>query len=692
MKGRYLILFFILISCLNGLAQNHYMDSLRKVLKTENDDTSKVNTLNTMSAAVEQLGSYDSSLLYAERANKLAEEIGFKKGIAFASIYIGNIYFDRGDYLKTLEYQQKALDISQQIGDKKGIAYSLTDIGIVYYNTGDYAKALDCMLKSLTIAQEIGNKSSISTNLCNLGAIYDNTGDHSKALEYIFKALEMDREKRNTDGAALDLANISGIYQEQENYQKALEYALQSLILAHEVGDEEAISLNLGNIGDLYEIQANYPKALEYFFKALAILRQIGNKRNTSRTLGDIGHVYTLQKNYKLARVYLDSSLIIAKNTGEKDNMKVVYLGLCSLDSATGNYKAAFDDHKEYIMYRDTLMNDDNKKKIMQTQLNYEFRNKIDSTKAVQDKVDLIAEKKNQQQKMLLYSFIGGFALMLILALFIFRGYRQKQRANKIIIQQKELVEEKNKEILDSINYAKRLQEAILPPINLIGKIFPDSFVFYTPKDIVAGDFYWMERSGENILIAAADCTGHGVPGALVSVICSNALNRAVKEFRITEPGKILDKVCELVIETFEKSENNVQDGMDISLCCINAQTRELKWSGAYNPLWYIHQGGMKELLADKQPIGMNYNPSPFNTHTLKLQKGDALYLFTDGYADQFGGPKGKKFKYKQLQEILLASASRPMEEQKIILEGHLDDWKGELEQVDDILIIGIKL
>ena len=255
-----------------------------------------------------------------------------------------------------------------------------------------------------------------------------------------------------------------------------------------------------------------------------------------------------------------------------------------------------------------------------------------------------------------------------------------------------EEIEEKNKEVLDSITYAKRLQDAILPPLGLLKQYLPESFLLYKPKDIVAGDFYWMESVGDNILIAAADCTGHGVPGAMVSVVCSNALNRTVKEFKITEPGKILDKVRELVLETFEKSEDNVQDGMDISLCSINTKTNEAQWSGAFNSLWYIHNGEVNEVPADKQPIGKTDNPIPFNTHTLNLQKGDILYLFTDGYPDQFGGPKGKKFKYKQFQERILAMSRQPLAEQKRILELAFEEWKGNLEQVDDILVIGIRV
>jgi len=255
-----------------------------------------------------------------------------------------------------------------------------------------------------------------------------------------------------------------------------------------------------------------------------------------------------------------------------------------------------------------------------------------------------------------------------------------------------EEIEEKNKDILDSITYAKRLQDAILPPLSIIKQYLPDFFLLFKPKDIVAGDFYWMERAGNNILVAAADCTGHGVPGALVSVVCSNALNRTVKEFNIIEPGKILDKVRELVLETFEKSESNVQDGMDISLCCINTKTNEVQWSGAYNSLWYINNGKIHEVAADKQPIGKCDKPVPFNTHNLNLQKGDTLYLFTDGYADQFGGPNGKKFKYKQMEELLLTNAAKSMDEQKNALDRALEVWKGDLEQVDDILVLGIKV
>jgi len=251
-------------------------------------------------------------------------------------------------------------------------------------------------------------------------------------------------------------------------------------------------------------------------------------------------------------------------------------------------------------------------------------------------------------------------------------------------------IEVKNKEITDSINYAKRIQDAIFPSFDFIKKNIPNSFIYYKPKDIVAGDFYWAEKIGDIFLIAAADCTGHGVPGALVSVVCCNALNRSVNEFKLTDPGLILDKTRELVIESFSKNGENINDGMDISL--VSIMGNKIKWAGANNPLWYFQDNELKEIKANKQSIGKTDQSKPFTTHILDLNINDSLYLFTDGLADQFGGIKGKKFKYKQIEELLISSNKLDISNQHQILNSALIKWKGNLEQVDDICVIGIRL
>lgn len=260
------------------------------------------------------------------------------------------------------------------------------------------------------------------------------------------------------------------------------------------------------------------------------------------------------------------------------------------------------------------------------------------------------------------------------------------------VVRQKHIIEEKQHEILDSINYAKRLQEAILPPKEFLDKHLADSFILYRPKDIVAGDFYWAEYVNGRFFVAAADSTGHGVPGAMVSVVCSNALNRTVKEFKEIETGKILDKTRELVLETFEKSASEVKDGMDISLLCVDVIHKKVYWSGANNPLWYYQNNEMKEITADKQPIGKTENPKPFTTHEIEYVENTVFYLFTDGYADQFGGPKGKKFKYKQFSNLLLATIERSPREQSQHIYSAFEEWKGDLEQVDDVCVIGVKI
>lgn len=280
--------------------------------------------------------------------------------------------------------------------------------------------------------------------------------------------------------------------------------------------------------------------------------------------------------------------------------------------------------------------------------------------------------------------------MVIFFVILYFRGYTDAYEAE--LEEKNRIISLKNTEIIDSIVYAKRLQDAIMPSEKEIYNNVPESFILYRPKDIVAGDFYFAEQRDDYFFVAAADCTGHGVPGAMVSVVCSNALNRAVSELNLIQPGEILDKVTEMVVDTFKKSNHDVKDGMDISLCVINIKTRQVAWAGANNPLWYVSNDQITEIKATKQPVGKSDSYKNFTTHILNLTKGSLVYLFTDGYADQFGGPYGKKFKYKQFADIILANKGLEMGEQRNRLEQAFVQWKGTLEQVDDVCIIGLKL
>ena len=259
---------------------------------------------------------------------------------------------------------------------------------------------------------------------------------------------------------------------------------------------------------------------------------------------------------------------------------------------------------------------------------------------------------------------------------------------------EKDVIEGQKKELLDSINYAKRIQTALMPSKDYIQTLLGDSFILFLPKDIVSGDFYWVQQSGEWVFFAVCDCTGHGVPGALISIVCNNALNRSVKEFGINQPSLILDKAAEIIIESIGLG-GEVKDGMDASICAFNRNTRELFWAGANLPLWIAREEPFYELLEfkpDKQAIGLVENRYPYSNHRIEIRKGDIIYMFSDGYADQFGGPNNKKLTRKKFKEQLLLQRGIPLEKQQSNLLSFHNDYKNYQDQIDDILILGIKV
>ncbi len=348
-----------------------------------------------------------------------------------------------------------------------------------------------------------------------------------------------------------------------------------------------------------------------------------------------------------------------------------------------------------------------------------DLNSKFDAVKKQEEITQLQSENKKgmellnakdfelSESKQTIIYFVLVILVFLILVFFVIRSNYLRKQTNKTLFQQKEiiefqktevesqknLVEEKQKEIIDSIEYALRIQTAILPPQRIVKQYLENSFILYKPKDIVAGDFYWMETVDDIVLFAACDCTGHGVPGAMVSVVCHNALNRAVREFGLTQPAAILDKTAEIVVENFSKSDEDIQDGMDISLCAYHPKTKKLEWAGANNPLWLLQNGELIETKADKQPIGMNENSKPFINHTFNLSVGDSIYLFTDGFADQFGGETGqKKLTRKRFKDLIMSLQSKSLQEQGIALDKFIIEYKKEIEQIDDILVIGVKI
>ncbi|OFY96635.1 MAG: hypothetical protein A3K10_11215 [Bacteroidetes bacterium RIFCSPLOWO2_12_FULL_31_6] len=638
--------------------QSRELDSIQLLLNKERNDTIRMVILNDLSEILWRAGNYKDALANANNAKFLAIKVNNKYVIAGACYNKGAIYYAQANYPEAIKNYYEVLKNYEQIENNAGMANAFACIGLVNSSINNYPEALKNHLSALELYKTLGNKDGISACYNNIGMIYDIQGKNIEALN---------------------------------SYNDALKIALES-------GRKEAIASGYDNIGCIYAKQNNYIDALNYFNSGLKIREEIGNKRDIASSYNNIGKLQMEQKKYREAIKYLNQGLINSKEIGALDVLKDSEELLSELFEKTNETGEALRHYKAYIIIRDSIYNEEATKKTIQTQMNYEFGKKEAVLKVKQEKEKALAGEKNRRQQIVIWSVIGGLGLVLVFAIFVYRSLRITRKQKYLIETQKTeveksklIIEEKNKDITDSITYAKRLQDAILAPLAEIKANISDYFVLYKPKDIVAGDFYWAEKIENYYFIAAADCTGHGVPGAMVSMVCSNALNRTVNEFGITETGKILDNVRDLVLDTFKKSGEEIKDGMDISLCRIDKVNNEIQWSGANNPLWYFVDNELIEIKADKQPIGKYDEPKPFTTHTLKLPTTTNLYMFTDGYADQFSSDD-KKMTKKRFKDIVTSVQNKTMTEQKQIINDFFVEWKKNAEQVDDVCVIGMRI
>lgn len=716
---RTLFLFLILNLTFFGFSQltaeqESKIDSLQQVIETAKHDTIIVNAwiewdniiyITNPDLDLDLNLKIDSlcTIKLNSKLNKKEVEI-YLKHKAFALNNIGIIYDIQGDYDKGIDYYSQSLEIFEEIGNKQGIATSLNNIGTIYKVQGDYAKAIDYFTQNLKISEEIGNKQGVGACLNNIGLIFQVQRDYSKALDYFTQSIKINEEISNKKGIASSLNNIGIIYQEQGDYSMALDYYTQSLKIEDEIGDKGGIASSLNNIGLIFQKQGDDSTAIDYFNQSVKINEEIGDRELVTASLIFIGNSYENKGYYDKALKYGSRALSIAQEIGATIRISGASSLLWKINKKLGRYKSALEMYELYISSRDSLESKENQKEVIRQEYKYAYEKQAiaDSIAAAEQSrvkdAQLFAEKaKTKQQQQQSYFLLGILILSLIFGGVIFNRFRINNKQKRIIEKQKRevdgafhILEEKNQEILDSISYAKRIQNAILPPQKLVKEYLNNSFIIYKPKDIVAGDFFWVEPTKKAVFFAVADCTGHGVPGAMVSVLCNNGLNRSVREHGLSDPGKILDKTREIIIQEFEKSEEEVKDGMDIALCSI--EENKLKYAGAHNPLWLVRGGQVIEIKANKQPIGKFDTPKPYTTHVIDLQKGDTIYLFSDGYTDQFGGAKGKKFKAKAFKELLIRIEEKSMEEQKSIIDATFENWKGNLDQLDDVCILGLRI
>ena len=603
------------------------------------------------------LNNPDEAFRNCKKAEKLSENIHFLKGEMDSYGWLGYLYEKKGNTPLALEYNHKSLDLTIKIKDKKSEATILNNIGLIYQNKQDYDLAMEYFFKSLDIRKEIDDKGGIALAYINIGHYYKNHDDINIGLEYFSKALKSYTELGDERGKSYAYNNIGIIYEKKNEFKTALEYYNKSLTIGEETQDINGIIYSLIQISSINIIQGDLITA----------------EQNSLR------------------------SLQLAKEIGYVKEIKISAIKLLTIYEKMGKGMQALEMHKLYITMRDSLNNQATQKALAQQQAKYEYENQKAIDDLQYEKQIALEKEAKSRQKVITYFIASGLALVVVFLVFVFNRLRITKQQKKTIENQKQIVEhqkaeveEAHQEIQDSIAYAKRIQSAILPPIKLVKEYLKESFILYKPKDVVAGDFYWLEHKDNKVLFAAADCTGHGVPGAMVSVVCNNALNRSVREHGLIEPGEILTKTREIVIQEFEKSEEDVKDGMDIALCSLEG--KKLKYAGAHNPLWIIRNGEIIETKANKQPIGQFDNPEPYTTYSFDLEQGDSIYIFSDGYVDQFGGEKGKKFKPRAFRELLLSIQSKPMDEQKTIIDEAFETWRDDLEQVDDVCVIGVRV
>ena len=697
-----------------------------------------------------QMAKYDDALdYYTQSYDEYNKDDGNQKEIASLYNSMSAAYVGLAQYSKALSYAMEAVDIQLEVGDRKGEAYTLNGIGNFYFRLKIYDKAQEYYTKSLDLRQLLGDKNDIAASQFNIATVHRDLGNYKEALKYYEQALEFRRQTHNKEAEALILNAIGGTYKNQKNYAKAIETYQSALTLNEKIGGRKNIASSYERLGMVYRDTCLYDKAAHYYAKAIGEYQAIGDSLNVGRMYnfygnlnkdrGDVkgaencyenaikfyrnnmlGVAYVVFNRGKLAQQigsnaaekYYTEALNYAEKSKEKTLMRDVLFALYSLKKQNNNADASLRYYERYVSLKDSIESDKNKERIAEL----EFENDIKLLEHVNENQELRLQEdelKNNQFRVfvillcILLFAITGFAFIL------YRQYLQKKNANALLVQKQseiefvygevkvsnEALQKKNTQILDSLMYANRIQKAILPSHEQISSVFPKNFILYLPKEIVSGDFYWLSEIGDYVFFAVVDCTGHGVPGACMSMMANTMLNQIVNESKIYEPGEILNQLDREVIKTLHQDEcSDIQeDGMAISLIRYNKKKSEVTFASAGQKVIVYNNGEPQTYGASLCSIGGMHafkqtQNVTFEETTFSAVPGTTIYLFSDGFVDQFGGEKKQRFSTHRFSEMLMEMQPLDMPEQFLNISRHFDTWKGNEKQIDDILVVGIQL
>ncbi|MDN5202098.1 tetratricopeptide repeat protein [Fulvivirgaceae bacterium BMA10] len=650
---RVIISIFLILLCLNS-AQAFNDNDYANTSADNEEDSLKMNMLLKLSRE-QRTRDPERALELGEELLDLARENQDKANEIKALENLGRIFYNIGNYDRTLEYFFQGLRIVEKTGDKSKLAGTLNNIGVVYAENKQLEKALEYYQKSLELKEEIGKKGTVAISLSNIGLLYDEMGKHNEAYSRHKKALEIDTE----------LQNVGGLF------------------------------ASLNNLGENFLHRMDYDSALHYFNRSLEIGKEIDDSYNKAHLLNNLAKIHLIRDNLEYSLQFYEQAVNVAREIGARAKVKESYLGLSDVYEKKGDVTKALFYFRAYEALKDSLFNEENTRKITEIEANYKLQEREEELNSVRSRQQ-ISELKLARNRLVGYLLISCLMMFSILIFVLYKRNQFKIKSNLKLERQNKEISNKNMDIMDSIAYAKSIQEAFLPDRATLGKFFDESFIYYKARDVINGDFYWFDDEEDYLIFAVVDCTGHGVPGALITVMGNSIMNQVISEQRILYPADILSELNDRVLNTLNQGDYNMNnsDGMDMAVCRFDKGSMKLTFAGAKRPIYYFSEGKLQMIKGDSHSVGGTFYPKNrlYQEHEIYLNKGDTVYVLTDGYTDQFGGEHNKKFLSKRFKDLLHEMQGKSMTEQEEVINRKMRYWKGEVDQTDDILVMGLKV
>ncbi|TND06484.1 MAG: protein serine/threonine phosphatase [Bacteroidetes bacterium] len=680
------------------------LDSLEKIVKAGPEDTAKVNAYLEL-GRMNRDKDVDKAFADLTKGEELAKKIGFIKGLAWVENAKGYLWKKKGDEDKTVAYWRSAIAHGNSIGDTRIVMVVKAHFGNYFYEHTRPDSSLYYYVEAYHMAEKMDDNFQIMNTLNGIAGVYFAQGDYERAKEYSLKLLERAKKNKDPYTEASVLNNLGNIADARDQQKEAVAFYSRAIQSFQSLG-QTRLAFIFMNISSSYLKIGNNDSALYFSREGYRMAVEDKNELQEAKCIFNIAAAEYFKGSKDSALVHATTAKEISEKIKNLPTLEDAFGLLSLIYKDRRDYTTALSYSEKVAEVKDSIRVQETRKTTheMKARFDTELKDKqialLNKEKQVEEEKAKVEEERAKRNRIMLYAAGVGLLLVLLLLVFLFRRYREKQKTNKLlesqnseISRQRDEIGIKNKEITDSINYARRIQEAMLPAAEQFARLLPQSFVVNLPKDIVSGDFYWVAEKEGTVFVAAVDCTGHGVPGGFMSMLGMENLNEALR--LSTEPGKILSWMNRFVKKSLKQdaSAGATRDGMDAALCSIDSSGRTLRFAGAYRPLWIIRNAQVLETKATKISIGgFTGDDQVFEEHRMQLEAGDMIYLFSDGYPDQFGGERKKKLMTKGFRELLLEIHQEPLEQQKKFLLDFIISWRGEIEQLDDILVIGIRV